>query len=538
MNIKNITLLGLLSLFLASCYSDKGNYDYIAMNDFDVKLNPAPPNNRFTYLVNQPVGDTVSFTLKADINQTLTQGDKNLEYLWTSTIGGKTDSIYTSSITLKIPPAKRSTFSLMVKVRDKDLDIEYRQFATVMTQIPFHDAWLVLHGDMGDRKIGAIQWDSQGDARWEDDMMTVSKRPQIKNATDIAYSTTGTFINNDYLRRERLLVQAGSDSIVNFLPFDVIPSKYGWPVMRPVDNPTVKIDRLVAHGRKENVGMLDVNGKFYWARIGGFFYSAISKDVPNYHVDEFYINQNNVATLWDDNAKRFMYYTLGNNNYSQREGAKRQDNNNTTEITYCEDVKAGEMKDKTVLWAGKGAKSSGYDVESCLFVVKDKNTKGCFLYEFHYDEWGGSEYSTRATSTVGPENNLMELKRDTLTKIRFADDALFATSDAFNEQIFYTDDNQLFRCIKKSEEVIPLMIFEGRIKEMRFRITTQYGLPDVSAANMRTLGIVIEGKNGKDTFKEIIFSTGADIIKVKEYDYDFGKIQRIDFSATERRFDV
>ena len=69
-----------------------------------------------------------------------------------------------------------------------------------------------------------------------------------------------------------------------------------------------------------------------------------------------------------------------------------------------------------------------------------------------------------------------------------------------------------------------LMIFEGRIKEMRFRITTQYGLPDVSAANMRTLGIVIEGKNGKDTFKEIIFSTGADIIKVKEYDYDFGKI--------------
>ena len=50
MNIKNITLLGLLSLFLTSCYSDKGNYEYITLNDFEVNLNPAAPNERNIYL--------------------------------------------------------------------------------------------------------------------------------------------------------------------------------------------------------------------------------------------------------------------------------------------------------------------------------------------------------------------------------------------------------------------------------------------------------------------------------------------------------
>ena len=538
MNIKNITLLGLLALFLVSCYSDKGNYDYIAINDFDLKLNPAPPNERFTYLVNQPVGDTVTFTLNADVTQTIAKDNKNLEYFWTVSKGGKTDSVYTSSVTLQIPPDRRSTFNLMLKVRDKDIDIEYLQYATVMTQIPFHDAWLVLHGDMGDRKIGAIQWDSQDDARWEDDMMTVSKRPQIVNATDIAYSSLGTVIDGDYLRRERLLVTAGSDSILNFLPFDVTPSKFKWNIMRPVDNPNVKIARIVPHGRKDNVGMLDENGKFYWARIGGFFYSALSRDVSNYRVDQFYINQANVATLWDSNSKRFMYYTLGNNDYNQRRGDNRQDGANTTQITYVEEVKAPEMENKTILWAGKGAKSAGWDVESSLFVVKDKNTSACFLYEFHYDEWKNYSVSTRASKDAGPENNLMDLKRDTLSNISFSDEALFATSDAYNEQLFYTDQNQLFRCIIGNEEVIPMLNLEGRIKEMRFRITTQYGLPDKAPTNMRILGIVIEGKNGKDTFKEIVLNTGGDVISVKDYDYDYGKIVKIDYTVTERRFDV
>ena len=538
MNIKNITLITILSFYLTSCYNDKGNYEYIALNDFELKFNPAPSDERFTYLINQPVGDSVRFTLNAEVAQSITQGDDNLEYLWTSSIGGRIDTVYTSSITLKIPPGKKSSFALMCKVRDKNLDIEYMQYANVLTQIPFHDAWLILHGDMGDRKIGAVQWDTQGDARWEDDMMIVSKRPQIKNAIDIAYSMTGTEISGDYLRRERLLIQAGSDSIMNFLPFDVIPSKYRWHIMRPVDNPDIKINKLVAHGRVDNVGMLDDKGKFYWARAGGFFYSALSRDIPNYNVDQFYINQNNVATLWDDKAKQFMYYTLGDNNYNQRNGDNRQDASNTTQITLSEEVKATEMQNKTVLWAGKGAKSSGWDIESSLFIVKDTESKSCLLYEFHFNEWGGDNKYKRASAIVGPENNLMELKRDTLSNISFSDDALFATSDAFNEQIFYTDDNQLFRCIIKSEEVIPLINFEGRIKVMRFRTTTEYGLPPGDTSNMRILGVVIEGENGKDIFKEIIFTTGADIENVKEYEYDFGKIQKIDFTATQRRFDV
>lgn len=544
MNLKNITLLGLFVVFLYSCYEDKGNYDYKELNDFQLKFTPAPPSETFVYLLNQPSGDTLLYTISAEIKQTVTQGQDNLEFLWTSTHGDVTDSVYSKDITLRIPPNEKSVFNLMCKVRDKNLNIEYYQNATVKTEIPFHDSWFLLHGDMGSRKIGAIQWDGEGNSRWDNDIMTVSKRPQIKNATDIAYGTMGTSIPGDFLRNERLLISVGSDSIVSFLPFDLQPAETPWNIVRPVNVTNVDIASMKAHGQKEYVGILDKDGKFYWARTGHFIYAARSQNIHNnYHIDNYYINQEGIVTLWDNSAKKFMYYKMGNSSYDPWNGTNRQDDTNDTEMVYYEDIGTDEMTDKIVLWAGRGTQTTK-SIENSLFVVKDEVTQKCYLYNFVFDDGKGGEKKSanllaKDKDKDKSEYTLMKVKRDSLLNVKFDDNALFATSNAFNEQLFYTDENELYRCVLGTEEVVPLINFDGKIKQMRFRISNEYGIGgEVTSKNLRTIGVVIEGPNGKDLFKEIYLDTAGDIIKISDFNYDYGKIEKIEFTATQRRFDL
>lgn len=540
MKIKDISLLALLIVLLNACYEDKGNYDYKELNNFKIKLNPAPADETFVYLLNQPSVDTLLYTITAEVEQTITKGEGNLEYLWTSTINEKTDSIHTKTITLRIPPNKKSVFELMCKVRDKNLNIEYYQNVTVKTEIPFHDSWFLLHGDMGNRKIGAIQWNSDGKPRWEDDIMLVSKRPQITNATDIAYGMMGTSIQGDFLTTERLFVVVGTESVASFLPFEVKPSNTPWNITRPVDNPNVKPVSIIAHGRKEYVGMLDEDAKFYWARTGPFFYTAKqSADISNYRVDKFYINEEGIATLWDNTAKRFMYYKIGNSNYNPWNGGNRQDATNDTKIVYYTDISKNEMQNKTVLWAGRGAKTTK-SVETSTFIVKDENTKQCFLYNFIYDDGKkDNKKAPRLVTRTSADYELMKLKRDTLVNLKFDDKAVFATSNAFNEQLFYSNGSELYRCVLGTGEAIPLINFDGNIKYMRFRVTYDYGVaPEVKSKNLQTIGVVIEGANGKDEFKEIVLDNAGDIKNVVNYNFEYGKIEKIEFTVTQRRFDL
>ena len=149
-----------------------------------------------------------------------------------------------------------------------------------------------------------------------------------------------------------------------------------------------------------------------------------------------------------------------------------------------------------------------------------------------------SKMAIFASTDLSPEYDLMQLKRDTLSNISFEDDAVFATSNAFNEQLFFTENNELYRFIIATEEVVPLLSFDGKVKLMRFRISENYGIPDETFTNLRTIGIVIEGKNGRDLFKEVYLDNAGDIIKVVDYDYDYGKIKKIDYTVTQRIFDV
>ena len=68
--MKNTIYLLMIFMLLSSCYDDKGNYDYIAVNEVDVQL-PSSFGLR--------LGDT-TLVIRPEISQSMRDGYKHLQF--------------------------------------------------------------------------------------------------------------------------------------------------------------------------------------------------------------------------------------------------------------------------------------------------------------------------------------------------------------------------------------------------------------------------------------------------------------------------
>lgn len=521
MNTSKI-LTGILFIGLTvGCYKDKGNYDYKQVNDFKIVLSPESTTEDNGYTVNQPAV-TSYFTLTANVEQTLESGKDNLAFEWISatTVDGETvrDTVNTEEITLAFPPGTSTEYSLMCRVKDLTTDIEYYKSASVKTQVPFHDAWLLVHGAYGERKLGAIEWDVEGNMRWTADILETMGQQAFPYMTSITYTMFGGI--NMITAPECLLLTSEPDSSFAITPFDC-KTMTNWNQMRPINFPNVRIAGKILAPWKQYVsfmGFKNETGRFFFGGNLGFFYEAWGDQVPGYHVDKFYINKEGFATLWDNKNKRFMYYQIPSDfMYAQ----DRLDNLNTAQIAYLEIIPAIEMQDKEILYAGRGTKSVGDQEETSLFIAKDEI--GSYLYEFSYGKDGKDGKDDKNDGS-----NIGNVIRDTLHTLNFNKNTLFATSDAYNEQLFYTQENQLFRLILNSEESIPVHNVEGTIKQIAFRIPEKVVGYE---ANTRVIGLIVQKTDGTDEFQEIYLDTAGDVEDVKTYPLD-GVTSIVDFTYT------
>ena len=547
MNRNKILAGGLFVLLAVGCYKDKGNYDYKDVNNFEIVLSPESPNEDNTYTINQPAADSAHFTLKADIRQTLESGKDNLSFEWLSVMVIKEkqanpwtppaepttirDTVHAEEITLSFPPGKESTASVLCRVKDLTTDIEYYKNITVKTQVPFHDAWLLAHGAYGQRKVGAIEWDVDGNMRWTEDILASMGQQAFPYLTSITYSIEGSF--EGYLPTERLLLTSAPDSSFAITPFDC-KTMTNWMRMRPGSFRDITISGKIFNSDvSSHMGFTDNTGHFFWGRSMGFFYEAWGHEVPGFHVDRFYINREGYATLWDDVNKRFMYYRVPNymNGYNEQ-NQERQYQANTSEIAYFESVSAAEMQDKEILYAGRGTKSVGDQEESTLFIARNRNTGKCYLYQFSYE--GGQDDKAKGKDDDKDDgSSIGTVERDSLRTIRFNERTLFAASDQYNDQLFYAQDNQLFRLILSTQESINFYSVEGTIKQFAFRLSNlpQGADTDKARPNMQIIGLVVQKANGTDEFQEIYLDTAGDVTDVKTYPLD-GVSSIVDFAYT------
>ena len=159
-------ILGLVSMTLVqSCYDDKGNYDYHAVNDMKVEIPEAK--------IRMPKENPAMVTLTPELTQTLAENEDNLTFEWKkmkpdAKIGSMRLADYTDYSIGKIcqvvvEPNNPESIGMMLIVTDKTSGQKWYQLGKVAVVKPLNPAWFVLQ-EGADQKgiVGAIEGDSDG----------------------------------------------------------------------------------------------------------------------------------------------------------------------------------------------------------------------------------------------------------------------------------------------------------------------------------------------------------------------------------------
>ena len=159
-------ILGLVSMTLVqSCYDDKGNYDYHAVNDMKVEIPEAK--------IRMPKENPAMVTLTPELTQTLAENEDNLTFEWKkmkpdAKIGSMRLADYTDYSIRKIcqvvvEPNNPESIGMMLIVTDKTTGQKWYQLGKVAVVKPLNPAWFVLQEDADQKGIvGAIEGDSDG----------------------------------------------------------------------------------------------------------------------------------------------------------------------------------------------------------------------------------------------------------------------------------------------------------------------------------------------------------------------------------------
>lgn len=522
---KNICIIGLLlTLTLGSCYKDKGNYDYKDVNNFEVTVTPAPADKETNlYLVNQPGATAETFQLTAEGKQTLNKSEENLEYIWYRTLNVEGEKVSSDTITgkenlMKLPAAKKSVWNVLLVVRDKSLDIEYYRSITVKTKVPFTNSWLFVHGAAGERKIGSLSWDVAGKAEIIPDILDAMGRSGFPYMTGITYTSGGA---EDHYLQERLFITSSPDSITYIFPFDC--KKMGdYREMNVSANVHFREVITPKVSGASYVGLISTDGKYYYSTSWGIpEFSQAQGDVSSdYSIDLAYMDSQGYVTLWDDTHKRLMNCIDGT-------------------VGYMGTVDANALAGKKALWLGRDAKTKGTgDEEPSLFIAKNEHNGKCYLYHISYDDNGDKP-------AMGDDGNGGEgdgfaygnVTCDSTHAWGFDNSTLFAVSNYYQDQFFFTKDNAVYRGIMASGESIKLYEPQGTIKKIAFRYTNQSSVVEFNV-NQYILALVVTNAEGHDEIHEIHLNNGGDVEKVETY--DLGDITIIDweFTALNRKTDI
>lgn len=159
-------ILGLVSMTLVqSCYDDKGNYDYHAVNDMKVEIPEAK--------IRMPKENPATVTLTPELTQTLAENEDNLTFEWKklnkdAKIGSMRLADYTDYSIGKIcqvvvEPNNPESIGMMLIVTDKTSGQKWYQLGKVAVVKPLNPAWFVLQEDADQKGIvGAIEGDPDG----------------------------------------------------------------------------------------------------------------------------------------------------------------------------------------------------------------------------------------------------------------------------------------------------------------------------------------------------------------------------------------
>ena len=160
MNMKKIFITILSIGLLASCYRDKGNYDYTLdnMNEITaITFNPAKTDDNLIEFQQALKEEDRDCRIVVNVTQSKETTLDNLHFYWN--ISGDKDTIVetTGYLDIKLPLAQDLKYNILLQVYDKTTTLSRYEKLKVQTRPIFKNSLFVLHGKEGERKLGNIE---------------------------------------------------------------------------------------------------------------------------------------------------------------------------------------------------------------------------------------------------------------------------------------------------------------------------------------------------------------------------------------------
>lgn len=521
-----LLLFGIVAFVLGGCYDDKGNYDYKDMNDLVLQFSPESPTGNGQYKYRQPALDTLWVTYSPQIQQSLKENEDHLEFQWllTYTKGNKqvTDTLNTRDLTLAYAPKVKTSYTARLQIKDLATNTDFYRELNMKTEIPFVKSWFVLHGTSGNRKLGVVENPNNQDSA----IVTLDayesvwgKRP-FTNVAHMIYAP----MQNRYPASEEITL-IGADELFYMHPFDLVVSKKMNQMMPPgIAHPAL------SYGVSDDIGsntiIVDVQNKFYHAGLYGYYFTAKTQpEVSDYLIDKIFITEGRIATLWDKEHRKLMYYAMYENNYplpfeNPLLHPGNDQGNNALLTPFPEELFVEkEWDNREVVWLGRSIHPDPNSQAAATALIRTTGTSlSDAQYYFYHIGFGGDPSS------------FVQIQRDTIGQLDLDANSSVATSAAFEDQIFYSKGSAVYLFNAVSKEKIELYDAGGPITKIQFRLCNWHPMGEEGE---RRLGIVVNYPDGVSEFHELFLDEAGDVVK-KTVHKGFGPIVDIIFTSIQR----
>ena len=538
--MKKISSFLLLTLLLAGCYEDLGNYDYTldSMNEITaVTFTPS--------VVRSASGDIIEVQQALDesdthrrvdavVEQTLAQDLEALEFYWFRTYLGEDGKAVQDTIRTKgylefdLPVGKAMSYNIFLQIYDSTTDLSHYSGFTIKTRPVFKNSLFVMHGADGNRKIGNIEVIGNETKIYTDVKKVTKDNNHYENATGFAYTTYINIPDNlsNIGETSALTVFCDNGETRAYDPHGMNVKFTAQQIFKPHSD-NFSYSRIVQAGDPSNYTLYKVvltdNGEVYTGNVVQALYKPgagceNAADVghqTDYEITAATITHNRFL-MWDAKNSRFLYAAKEDGGFAIDEGNSIKPSYTSRNPLLDAHVRfQGLQRSPAEMTAVMGYINyrDNYSQQNPYFIFKDEQSGDYYRYELLMQNIGDGSKVRRSRSADGEEDilsaytivgekKLIGLTPTDMSTITY--NSWFTTTN-----LFFAEGNTVYRYnVSNGDKFVVYEAPEGYdVTKIKFRT-------EDSSAFSSDLGlylniVMFNGTNG--AVAEIKFTTAADV---------------------------
>ena len=538
--MKKISSLLLFAFLLASCYEDKGNYDYkldsmntISSVTFSPSVTVSAEGN--TIEVQQAL-DEEDKTRRVDavLEQSLASNLDELDFYWCRSYTDEDGNNIKDTIETKgylefdLPVGKPMAYNIFLHIYDNTTTLSHYSSFKLKTRPVFKNSLFVLHGEEGKRQMGNIEVIGNETKIYTDVKSVTKDDNRYENAVGLGYSTYINIPDNfANIGETRVLTVFGNNGeTMTYEPFGMKVKYTSAQVFKPQsDNFSFK--KLVQTGDPSNYTqyriVLTDNGQAY---IGNYVHAlykpgyACENNPDLEHETDYEITAatitHNRFLMWDAKNNRFLYAAKEDTGFANNEAASIKPG-----LASANPVLDANVKFQALQKSPEGMTAvlgyinyrDNYDLQNPYFIFKDETTGDYYRYELLMQNIGDGSKAKRigedeeekeklSAYTIVGEKRLAGLTPTDASTITY--NSRFITSN-----LFFVEGNTVYRYNVQNGD--KFAVYEApngyNITKIKFRAEDNNAFTDDLGLYLNI--VMFNGANG--AIGEIKFNTAADV---------------------------